>query len=386
MAENKEITTLHPYMNRNKNRYPNVKDENIPDTIQRKMTAGTGINISPENVISVTGGDSYTRSETDALLDTKADKTALNNAEKVIPTDIAVKDGKLGLEHDATWLTNQNAITLGDGLTYDESTKTLKAEGSGATLPAGTEAEPFILGAELGSSNQITMFNNNGNLSIQNNSNKISEIRVVSSRTNSNSLQITKEGEYDTILTLNPSSYKNVEYSLRPSKTDPSLEEKVCSLNYAYCLNKNSSVVLFGHQGVNNRYSALVVPNDRTESYYLDGTYDATSNTAIIKWSALKKTYNHYIVISDGTASNAIYLLIPSTNNLICSSLPELNTLLGNTNRFIQASGVVTNNSSKLPIVAINWQGSFSSSKIVTMSSEEATTKLTDISDVVEPA
>lgn len=128
MAENKEITTLHPYMNRNKNRYPNVKDENIPDTIQRKMTAGTGINISPDNVISATG-DSYTRSETDALLDTKADKVSLENVNKVVPTDIAVKDGKLGLEHDRTWLTNQNAITLGDGLTYDEATKTLKASG-----------------------------------------------------------------------------------------------------------------------------------------------------------------------------------------------------------------------------------------------------------------
>lgn len=134
MADNKEITTLHPYMNRNKNRYPNVKEENIPDTIQRKLTAGTGISISPENVISATGGDSYTRDETDALLDTKADKVALENVNNVVPTDIAVKDGKLGLEHDTTWLTNQNAITLGDGLTYDESTKTLKASGSGGSI------------------------------------------------------------------------------------------------------------------------------------------------------------------------------------------------------------------------------------------------------------
>ena len=130
MAENKEITTLHPYMNRNKNRYPNVREENIPDTIQRRLTAGTGINISPENVISATGGDSYTRSETDALLATKADKVALENVNKAVPTDIAVKNGKLGLEHNTTWLTNQNAITLGDGLTYDEATKTLKVSGS----------------------------------------------------------------------------------------------------------------------------------------------------------------------------------------------------------------------------------------------------------------
>ena len=116
----------------------------------------------------------------------------------------------------------------------------------------------------------------------------------------------------------------------------------------------------------------------------LDGfTYDATTKTLNAKGGG---GYNHYIVISDGSASNAIYLLIPSTNNLICSSLPELDTLLGTAQRFIQASGVVTDYASKLPIVAIKWQGSFSSSKIVTMSSEEATTKFTDISDVIETA
>ena len=155
MADNKEITTLHPYMNRNKNRYPNVKDENIPDTIQRKLTAGTGISISPENVISATGGDSYTRSETDALLDTKADKVALENVNKVVPTDIAVKNGKLGLEHDTTWLTNQNAITLGDGLTYDEATKTLKASGGegGISVIELTDKNGTIASTQLGEIN-----------------------------------------------------------------------------------------------------------------------------------------------------------------------------------------------------------------------------------------
>ena len=155
MADNKEITTLHPYMNRNKNRYPNVKEENIPDTIQRKLTAGTGINITPENVISATGGDSYTRSETDALLDTKADKVALENVNKAVPTAIAVKDGKLGLEHDTTWLTNQNAITLGDGLAYDEATKTLKASGGGGSISVIelTGESGTIASAQLGEIN-----------------------------------------------------------------------------------------------------------------------------------------------------------------------------------------------------------------------------------------
>lgn len=55
--------------------------------------------------------------------------TNLENLTKVTPTDVAIKNKKLGLEHDNTWLTNQNAINLGDNLTYDETTKTLNAKG-----------------------------------------------------------------------------------------------------------------------------------------------------------------------------------------------------------------------------------------------------------------
>ena len=60
-----------------------------------------------------------------------ADSVDLDNINKVLPTDIAVKDNKLGLKHDNTWLTNQNAINLGDNMTYDEATKTLNAKGGG---------------------------------------------------------------------------------------------------------------------------------------------------------------------------------------------------------------------------------------------------------------
>lgn len=372
MADNKEITTLHPYMNRNKNRYPNVKEENIPDTIQRKLTAGTGISISPENVISATGGDSYTRSETDALLDTKADKVALENVNKAVPTDIAVKDGKLGLEHDTTWLTNQNAITLGDGLTYDEATKTLKAEGSGATLPAGTEAEPFII-------NNSKLYED-GLRHIFFESSGTYTLCIRNTLNNACPLFITAYGKnYFTALKIYDDSYKNIFYIIKPDNNSDN--NYICAIGDS----RRNGLVYFDINK-NQKYDLITIPTDKTESYYLNATYDATSGTSAIKWSALEKTYNHYIVISDGTASNAIYLLIPSTNNIICNFLPDLNTLLGTEHRFIQASGVVTDTASKLPIVAINWQGSFSSSKIVTMSSEEATTKFTDISDIVEPA
>ena len=364
MAENKEITTLHPYMNRNKNRYPNVKEENIPDTIQRKLTAGTGINISPENVISATGGDSYTRDETDALLDTKADKVALENVNKVVPTDIAVKNGKLGLEHNTTWLTNQNAITLGDGLTYDEATKTLKAEGSGAKLPAGSSADPFNLNM-----NQISIYGTTTQGSLLHINNERSDyfnIRILTRSTDERLL---------TLRAFNPSKDKEVYLTMYRSEYKSTL--------YHYLTPPNDNKY---------QYHILEIAKDTIDSL-ADGEYSLSIKVANKKFycvatqggSALK-TFNHYIVISDGTASNSIYLLIPSTNSLICSSLPELNTLLGTTNRFIQASGVVTDTASKLPIVAINWQGSFSSSKIVTMSSEEVTTKFTDISDIVEPA
>ena len=60
-----------------------------------------------------------------------ADNVDLDNINKVLPTDIAVKDNKLGLEHDNVWLTNQNAINLGDNMTYDATTKTLNAKGGG---------------------------------------------------------------------------------------------------------------------------------------------------------------------------------------------------------------------------------------------------------------
>lgn len=364
MAENKEITTLHPYMNRNKNRYPNVKEENIPDTIQRKMTAGQGINISPDNVISATGGDSYTRSETDTLLDTKADKTALNNAENVIPTDIAVKNGKIGLEHDTTWLTNQNAITLGDGLTYDEATKTLNA--SGGNLPAGTQADPYILNSYLN-----VYYDRGGNaLKLRSGSGFGSYTTdITCGKPKINIIRMTDSNDAYNGFRVQTSSHKSITrtFILNFESTSPQF--------YVSCYDTD-------YDSTSIRLCGVELPTDNDEYDLIIKNKKFTKR----KSAVLKNTYNHYIVITDGTASNAIYLLIPSTNNIICNTLPDLDTLLGTEPRFIQASGVVTNAASKLPIVAIKWQGSFSSSKIVTMSSEEATTKFTDISDIVEPA
>ena len=364
MAENKEITTLHPYMNRNKNRYPNVREENIPDTIQRKLTAGTGISISPENVISATGGDSYTRDETDALLDTKADKAALENVNKVVPTDIAVKNGKLGLEHDTTWLTNQKAINLGENITYDNTTNTLNA--SGGKVPAGTRNDPFNLNM-----NQISIYGSASGASI---------LHINNERSDPFNIRILTRSTDERLLSLrayNPSKDKEVYLTMYRSESHSTI--------YHYLTPPNDNKYA---------YHILEIAEDTIDSL-ADGDYSLSIKVANKKFYCVATqggggsglpTYNHYIVINDTTTANAIYLLIPSTNNLKCNSLTDLNTLLGTAQRFIQASGVVTNNASKLPIVALNWQGSIATSKIMTMSSEEATTKFTNVVDVVEPA
>lgn len=74
-------------------------------------------------------------------LDNKITKTNTNleNLTKVTPTDIGVKDRKLGLKHDTTWLTNQDAITLGNNLIYDGTTKTLNAKGGNLPFPLEIE-------------------------------------------------------------------------------------------------------------------------------------------------------------------------------------------------------------------------------------------------------
>ena len=64
----------------------------------------------------------------------------------ITPTDVGVKDNKLGLLHDTTWLTNQGAINIGDGLSYDEATKTLKASGGGG----GTHLYSIVVNSGTG--------------------------------------------------------------------------------------------------------------------------------------------------------------------------------------------------------------------------------------------
>lgn len=92
----------------------------LQTSVDTLVTAGENTNNRVTTLESQTGD-----------LQRKTDKTNTNleNLTKVTPTDIGVKNNKLGLKHDTNWLTNQDAINLGDNLTYDEKTKTLNAKG-----------------------------------------------------------------------------------------------------------------------------------------------------------------------------------------------------------------------------------------------------------------
>ena len=365
MAENKEITTLHPYMNRNKNRYPNVKEENIPDTIQRKLTAGTGINISPENVISATGGDSYTRDETDALLDTKADKLALENVNKVVPTDIAVKDGKLGLEHDTTWLTNQNAITLGDGLSYDDTTKTLKAEGSGAKLPAGTKVDPFVI-------DNLNVYKNNYTLFLESEYFKTQFYTGHQEYTSNSHIEINvnsfdsanKIGSYKTITTA--WNRYNQTFTLTASNISGMYD--VLSIRRESPANKSKGIVTYYKR--NEIYADYIsIPTDKTESYYLNATYDDTSKTSAVAWTPVPKRVTHNVVVSGSKASEydiELYLTIESYSNLALDSLTDLDTIMGKSIRMMSCTGYFQDvaNNTTYQIFKMLWNGTSAGSFI----------------------
>ena len=142
------------------------------NTEQVNIKIGNNLTLENNTLNAVGGGtvDAYTKAESDAKYETIDNATqahgeltteinsvnttqtenynnvnnrvdALDNKvdaiTPIVPTDISVNEGKLGLKHDTTWLTNHNAINLGSNLTYDANTNTLNATG----VDAYTKAE-----------------------------------------------------------------------------------------------------------------------------------------------------------------------------------------------------------------------------------------------------
>ena len=105
------------------------------------------------------------------------------------------------------------------------------------------------------------------------------------------------------------------------------------------------------------------VPTDKTESYYLNATYDSVSQKSSVAWSALKKTYRHFVKLSgtDGTYEGELYITITSTNGLVINNLTDFDTVMTNFVGTVECSGYYTENlNDGYPIIRLMWERNFS--------------------------
>ena len=105
------------------------------------------------------------------------------------------------------------------------------------------------------------------------------------------------------------------------------------------------------------------VPTDKTESYYLNATYDSVSQKSSVAWSDLKKTYRHFVKLSgtDGTYEGELYITITSTNGNIINNLTDFDTVMTNFTGTVECSGYYTENlNDGYPIIRLMWERNFS--------------------------
>lgn len=107
----------------------NLKSEtSLYETKEDASTSHTNLS---DNIASV---DSDLQSHIDeSVIKFRNIDNEFNNVNNKIPTDVGIKDNKLGLKNGSTWLTNTNAINL-EGFAYNADTNTLKAEGGSAII------------------------------------------------------------------------------------------------------------------------------------------------------------------------------------------------------------------------------------------------------------
>ena len=231
-----------------------------------------------------------------SLYETKEDANNIHNAlsdnissvANNIPTDVGIKDNKLGLKIGNTWLSNLNAINL-EGFTYTESTNTLKVEaGTSVTFPyTVNNSYNRLFDAPKYDSKVAIVTKNNGCTLIYANK------------------------RIPTDITSNNTSYGEVLYLITGYR------KTACGL------------------GTNGGHECDVLLT--TERENASGTYFLPYiNNEKVKLLCNKDINIHNISLSSG--ENTLYFSLLSSNNSSVSSLDELNTLIGTTNRKINCS------------------------------------------------
>lgn len=336
--------------------------------------------------------------------DLQATKGTVNNLNKVTPTDVGVKDNKLGLLHDTTWLTNQDAINL-DGFTYDEATKTLKVN---------VESIPVVEGTITGQSG--TQFNQKINVTIPQAQTKNFILHIFDKENNINWYLFTNfqdglynaalEDEYNpdsaihnivimcgsgTSMTINLIAINN-NYFINSLKSnnkitiDAPMSSYFCQItdtdgqiyasyqmqnnlaedfSYGYGafdIDNNSISYLSNQETLNNEFKeyTIVIPKTKTISLFGKHSILVPKDSA----DANIDLYRHEISISDEKGSYA-YLTYISSSNLVVDSITDMNTLLGTTARSISCTGIIIIDRAYNPIHAIAWTGTYSDSQVL---------------------
>ena len=318
-------------------------------------------------------------------------ETIDNNIERltsVTPTDIGVKEGKLGLLHDTKWLTNQGAITIGSNLNYIAETNTLNANVSQAEV--SSKQDRLVSGRNIKTINGNSILGS-GDLTIS--ADKVFSIPIeqvitqeeivdlIALMTNAKgSTKVVFGSLYDfddvfnnyDCLCLNCSTITGGEKDKIILRKNIDLNETGSfSCTYAYMF--NSDLGAFSIINVTISRSAKTLTADRISSTDLlptpesdtkDGDvliYDSkrTKYGQLSKWATLDfyKTislfgnhsilvpkdstdtnidlYNHAIIFNFDYGDNDdmynVYLNVVSSRNLVVDSLTDLKTLLGNT-------------------------------------------------------
>lgn len=225
-------------------------------------------------------------------LQRKTDKTNTNleNLTKVTPTDIGVKDNKLGLKHDTNWLTNQDAITLGENLTYDETTKTLNAKGGDNATPKINLTQEQLLG--MISNSEIT-FTLEQYLIIK--TSTLVDIYVTGEDSSmlayrmdvkqsldenlSNPLWVLVSNMGDLTVCLNQTAKDNLKFSLKNIKADLHPITEVTSKGTYWFIR------FISESGINDYFYTL--PQPRSES----DLYNLVSHNDTVEWIKSKQYY-----------------------------------------------------------------------------------------------
>lgn len=291
----------------------NLKSEtsNLYETKEDASTSHTNLS---DNIASV---DSDLQSHIDeSVIKFRNIDNEFNNVNNKIPTDVGIKDNKLGLKNDSTWLTNSNAINL-EGFAYDANTNTLKAEGG------GTLSFPYII--------------------------------------NDKSITLFKVGKYGTSVTIVEGSNRS---PLVYSEFDIPKDMSSNNMMWAHVLylgtGYRKTAIGLGTNG-GHYWDVLLT----TENEYANGTYFLPYiNNEKVKLLCNKDINIHNISLSSG--ENTLYFSLLSSNNTSASSLDGLNTLLGTTNRKINCSGtMVLQGNNYVAIHTIDYKGALVGSDLL---------------------